>query len=118
MLLTWALALLIGAAVDVTHAFVVRAQLTASADAAALAGADQLDLAAWRDGRLALDPAAAKRAAQADIDGSSGAPGSVQTDASEVDVVLERRFPTFALRLVGVDQLVIRAEAIARPQTP
>ncbi len=77
ILLTFALTLLIGSGVDVAHAFIVRAQLTAIADDAALAGAGQLDVDAWRQGRLALDPQAAAQAAEEELAANPGVSGSV-----------------------------------------
>ena len=44
LLLSLALMMLLGAAVDIGHAFIVRRDLTAQADDAALAGSQALDL--------------------------------------------------------------------------
>src|SRR5581483_10446931 len=55
LLLTVALLMLLGAAVDIGHAFIVRRDLTAQADDAALAGSQALSLAALHHGKLALD---------------------------------------------------------------
>jgi Flp pilus assembly protein TadG len=118
MLLTFALALLVGSGVDVAHAFIVRAQLNAIADDAALAGASQLDLDAWRAGRLALDPAAAESAAQAELDANSGVSGTVSADSGSVEVAVRRSFSTYALDLVGIPTLEVSAHADATPETP
>src|SRR5882672_10640619 len=56
LLLTVALLMLLGAAVDVGHAFIVRRDLTSQADAAALAGSQALNLDALHQGQLALEP--------------------------------------------------------------
>ena len=54
MLLTLALLMVLGAAVDIGHAFIVRRDLSSLADGAALAGAQQLDQQAIHEGQLAL----------------------------------------------------------------
>jgi Flp pilus assembly protein TadG len=118
MLLTFALALLVGTGVDVAHAFIVRAQLDAIADDAALAGASQLDLDAWRAGRLALDPAAAESAAQAELDANSAVSGAVSADTTSIQVEVSRSFPTYALDLVGIPTLAVSGRAEATPETP
>lgn len=63
LLLSFALLMVIGIAVDVGHAFIVRRELVAAADDAALSGSQALDLDALHQGRLALDPQAAQTAA-------------------------------------------------------
>src|SRR5205823_650552 len=75
LLLAVALLMLLGAAVDVGHAFIVRRDLTSVADDAALAGSQQLDLAAWRQGRLALDPQRAEQAADSALGETSDVSG-------------------------------------------
>ena len=118
MLLTFALALLIGSGVDIAHAFILRAELTAIADDAALAGGAQLDLDAWREGQLALDPRLARAAAEAALDGHPGVSGSVSADPGAVRVEVSGAFPTLALRLVGIPRLDVTASAQATPETP
>jgi len=54
--LTLALLMVLGAAVDIGHAFIVRRDLTSLADNAALAGAKQLSQQAIHQGQLTLDP--------------------------------------------------------------
>ena len=61
LLLTLALLMVLGAAVDIGHAFIVRRDLSSLADNAALAGAQQLDQQAIHQGQLALDPNKHKR---------------------------------------------------------
>src|SRR5438034_10986626 len=65
LLLSLALLMVIGVAVDVGQAFIVRRELVAAADDAALSGSQQLDLDALHQGRLALHPQAAQTAALA-----------------------------------------------------
>jgi len=96
----------------------VRAQLTAIADEAALAGAGQLDVDAWREGRLALDPQAAHEAAEAELDANPEVSGTVSAGSAVVSVEASRSLETFALRLVGISQLEVTALAQATPETP
>jgi len=118
MLLTFALALLIGSGVDIARAFILRADLGAIAEDAALAGAGQLDLDAWRQGHLALDPQLARAAAEAELDANPPLSGSVSADRGSVRVEVSRAFPTLALRLVGISRLDVTASARAAPETP
>ncbi len=119
MLLTFALALLIEAALDVAHAFVLRSQLTAIADDAALAGASRIDVEAWRRGRLELDPQAAEQAAETALSTSPGlGPSSVSANARAVSISVSESFATAALRLVGMPRFEVSATATATPRTP
>src|SRR5262249_27058221 len=63
LLLSLALLMVIGAGVDIGHAFIVRRELVSLADDAALTGSQALDLQALHQGRLALDPEQARAAA-------------------------------------------------------
>jgi Flp pilus assembly protein TadG len=118
LLLTLAVLMILGAAVDLGHAFIVRRDLTAIADDAALAGAQHLDLTAIHHGRLALDPNEAQAAAL-----SALAPDhelSAQAGATDtlVHVRVSRTFPTVLLRLVGLNELTVSADANATPRAP
>lgn len=118
LLLTLAVLMVLGAAVDLGHAFIVRRDLTSLADDAALTGAQQLDLNAVHEGRLALDPGQARAAALAAV--GSGPGITAQADASEavVRVRVSRTFPTVLLRLVGLTDLTVSAQANALPRAP
>ena len=118
LLLTLAVLMILGAAVDVGHAFIVRRDLTSIADDAALAGAQQLDLAAIHQGRLALDPNQAQAAALSALAPDRGV--SAQADATDtlVHVRVSRTFPTVLLRLVGLNELTVSADADATPRAP
>ena len=83
-----------------------------------VAGASQLDLDAWRAGRLALDPEQAERVADAEIEASPTLTGSASADGEEVSVELRESFPTMALRLVGIPELEVVARAEASPEAP
>jgi Flp pilus assembly protein TadG len=118
LLLTVALLMLLGVAVDIGHAFIVRRDLTAVADDAALAGSQQLDLNAWRAGRLALDPARAEQAADTALTETPDVSGAASASDASVHVSVRRTVPTILLRLVGISQLTIGASATAVPRTP
>ena len=64
LLLGLALIVLVGTGVDIAHAFIVRRDLTAIADNAALVGSQQLDVQAWRQGSVALNTGQAEQAAE------------------------------------------------------
>jgi Flp pilus assembly protein TadG len=118
MLLSFALALLLGSGVDFARAFVARAELNAIADQAALTGAGALDLDAWRQGQLALDPAQATAAARAELAANPTLQASVSADSGSVSVELSTEVPTLALRLVGIPALTVTASTKATPRTP
>ncbi len=106
LLLSLALVLLIGTGVDFARAFILRRDLTAIADDAALAGSQQLDLDAWRQGTLALDPGQAEQAAEAELAANPGISGAAQAQAERGHGRGQRSsFPTLVLRLVGIPEL-------------
>ena len=118
LLLTLALVMLLGAAVDIGNAFIVRRDLASAADDAALAGAQQLDLQALHNGLLALDPQQAQTAALATLGDQPNLTAQAQASPTVVQVRVSRRFPTILLRLVGVSDLTVSAEASAAPRAP
>ena len=118
LLLSLALVMLIGTGVDIAHAFIVRRDLTAIADNAALAGSQQLDLQAWRDGTLALSPLAAEQAAETELAANPHITGSATADTSSITVQAREAFPTMVLRLVGIADLTVAATATATPRQP
>jgi Flp pilus assembly protein TadG len=118
LLLSIALLMLLGAAVDIGHAFIIRRDLTAQADNAALAGSQALNLDALHQGQLALDPQQAQTAALQAIAPSEGLRASAAASSGGVTVRLQERVPTILLRLVGVTTLSIAAQATAAPRTP
>jgi Flp pilus assembly protein TadG len=113
-----ALIVLIGSGVDFAHAFIVRRDLTAVVDDAALTGSQQLDVQAWRDGRLALDPGQAEQAADAELAAVPEISGVAHASVASVTVEARRRIPTMMLRLVGLPELTIGARATAQPREP
>jgi len=118
LLLALALLILIGAAVDIGHAFIIRRQLVSLADDAALTGSQALDLAALHNGRLALDPAQAQSAALQTLAGEPGLQTRAQASSGAVEVEVKRQFPTVLLRLVGISTLTVAAQATAAPRAP
>lgn len=118
LLAALALIVLIGSGVDFAHAFIVRRDLTAIADDAALAGSQQLDLQAWRQGQLALNPPQAEEAADAALAANPGISGSAQAATSQVTVEARQQIPTMMLRLVGIPDLTVTASATAQPKRP
>ena len=118
LLLSLALLIVIGAGVDIGHAFIVRRELVSLADDAALTGSQALDLQALQDGRLALDPEQARAAALEALAGQPVTRSSATASAADVHVDVQRRVPTILLRLVGVSTLTVGAHATAAPREP
>jgi Flp pilus assembly protein TadG len=118
LLLTLALLMVLGAAVDIGHAFIVRRDLASLADDAALAGAQQLDQQAVHQGQLALDPPQAQAAALSALSGEPGIQAQAEASTGQVYVKVTRRFPTILLRLVGLSDLTVSAQANAAPRAP
>jgi Flp pilus assembly protein TadG len=118
LLLTLALLMVLGAAVDIGHAFIVRRDLSSLADNAALAGAQQLDQQAIHQGQLALDPQQAQAAALSTMSGEPGIQVQADATSDQIHVQVTRRFPTILLRLVGLADLTVSAQADAAPRAP
>lgn len=118
MLFALALIVLIGTGVDFAQAFIVRRDLTAIADDAALVGSQQLDLQAWRQGSLALNAPQAEQAAEAELVANPDISGTSQAAPSSITVQVRRQLPTMMLRLVGIADLTVSATATAEPRQP
>ena len=118
LLLALALLLVIGAGVDIGHAFIVRRQLVSVADDAALTGSQALDLQALHQGRLALDPEQARSAALQTLAAEPGLSGEASANAADVHVDVQQTVPTILLRLVGISTLTVAAHATAAPREP
>jgi Flp pilus assembly protein TadG len=108
-----------GLAVDGTRAFLTRRSLQNGADAAALAGAAELDVKTYyaSGGRtVVLDEAAARRTAAGWL-GRRGLPGraEITTEPGRIGVVVRSQTPTSFLGLVGVRAIPVAAEAHAAP---
>ena len=118
LLLSLALLMVIGAAVDIGHAFIVRRDLAAQADAAALAGSQALNLDALHQGQLELDPQQAQVTALQAITPAAQLETTAVASTGGVTVRLQERIPTILLRLVGLTTLTVAAQATAAPETP
>lgn len=112
-----------GLAIDGARLFTARRDLQNLADAAALAGASELDEAAYRatGGAVArLDPGAARAAAERNLAGSSlpaGTQVTIEATPERVVVRLSRAAPTTFLRIVGMRVQTLGATATAGPRT-
>ena len=118
LLFALALIVLIGTGVDIAHAFIVRRDLTAIADDAALVGSQQIDVQAWRQGRLALNGPQAEQAAESALAANPGIVGTAQVLPGSIIVQVKERLPTMIFRLVGIPDLTVSASATAEPKQP
>lgn len=118
LLLSIALLMIIGLAVDVGHAFIVRRDLVSIADDAALQGSQQINISAYHDGTLQLDPTEAQAAALQAIAPTSGLKDQASATTTNVEVTVKQTFPTILLRLVGLSTLTVSAQAQASPKEP
>lgn len=116
LVLTLACMLLAGLLLDGGLALAAHTRALDDAEGAARAGAQQLDLAAYREqGIVRLDPDAASAAARAYLT-DAGAAGAVTATATEVSVRVRRAQPTQLLHLIGVRVIHAEAVATARPR--
>ena len=118
LLLSLALLIVIGAAVDVGRAFIERRALVSLADQAALSGSQALDLEALHAGRLVLDPGEAQATAAAVLASEPDLQTQASASSAAVSVEVAREIPTVLLRLVGLPTLTVRARATAEPRAP
>lgn len=98
---------------------VQRRDLQHTADAAAAAGAMQLDEAAYRatgGSVVTLDASAASGAAIAYLIGEDGTDYAVRVDGSRVEVEVSRGASTAFLRVLGIAQVEISARSVAEPR--
>jgi uncharacterized membrane protein len=118
LLLSIALIMVIGVAVDIGHAFIERRELASIADDAALSGSQALDQSALHGGTLQLNPSQARATALGAIAPASGESAQANASPTTVTVRVQRRFPTILLRIVGLDTLTVSAHATAAPRKP
>lgn len=118
LLLSTSLIMVIGFAVDVGRAFLVKRQLASIADDAALSGSQAVSLPSLHEGRLQLDPAQAREDAQRTIAANPHVAGNVNASTASVTVTVTRRVSTILLGLVGLHTLTISAHATAAPRAP
>ena len=108
-----------GLAIDGTRAFIFRRTLQNAADAAALAGASEIDRTALyaSGGRtIVLDPDFARATVREWLArrGLRTEAGMV-TEEDAIRVVLVGEVETTFLRVIGVRDIPVRVEAVARP---
>jgi uncharacterized membrane protein len=97
--------------------FAQRRDLQNVADAAALAGAMQVDEGAYRaSGSVVLDEQAAYQAAVGYLKDEGGLSYSVVVRPAGVEVAVSREASTGFLRVVGIDGVEISAKATAEPR--
>jgi threonine dehydrogenase-like Zn-dependent dehydrogenase len=95
--------------------FAARAHGYDLAQAAARAGAQQIDTAAYRiDGTLRLDPARAAQAAKQFL-AAGDATGTVQVTATQITVTATSRQATPMLRMFGITTITVTTTASATP---
>jgi Flp pilus assembly protein TadG len=113
VLMTIALLAVAGLVLDAGLALSEKVRAQDIAQAAARAGAQELDLYKYRTSNLAeLDPARAASAAQAWL-ASAGVEGEATATTTTVTVTVRRTSDTQLLQIVGVRQLHVSATATA-----
>jgi Flp pilus assembly protein TadG len=118
LLLSLALLMVIGFAVDIGRAFLVKRQLTSIADDAALQGSQAINIPALHEGHLQLNPGQARAQALHTVYANPSVSGQASTSTAGVTVTVRRRVATVLLGLVGVRTLTITAHASAAPRGP
>jgi Flp pilus assembly protein TadG len=109
--------LLVALVFDAAAAMTSRAAALDTAQQAARAGADQLDLTLLRaSGQVAIDPAAAHTTAGTWLR-QAGVQGTVAATPAQVEVTVTLTQPTVLLAAVGIPTYTITATATARPLT-
>jgi hypothetical protein len=107
--------LIVALVFDGAAAMTARASALDTAQQAARAGADQLDLALLREqGVVAVDPAAAQSVAEQWLN-NADAEGAVNATAAEVAVTVTVTQPTVLLATVGIPTFTMTAVATAQP---
>lgn len=115
--LTAGLLILTGLVLDGGLALATKVRATGQAESAARAGAQAVDLAAYRaDGDLRLLPAQAVADAQAHL-AAQGAAGTATVTEDVVTVTVTASRNTHLLWLVGITSLPVQSRASASPTT-
>jgi len=121
VVLSLAFLAILGLVVDGGLLFVARRDLQVTADAAARAGAAQLDEGTYRasDGRtVQLDPAHAAAAARRHLQAAGFAgQAEVSADVASVTVVVVQPMRPPVLGTLGVGAVRMQARSLARPRT-
>ncbi len=119
-ILIMALLTVTGLALDGGQVLVARRETQGIADAAARAGAEQLDEQSVRagDSPPLLDPAAAYSAAASYVAVQRpGFTASIATSPQQVQVHISTSIPLAFMRLVGLNSATIQADGTAEPRT-
>jgi Flp pilus assembly protein TadG len=112
-IMTLALVLFAGLVLDAGLALSAKVQALDAAQAAARAGAQQLNLSVYRERNIAeLDPSRAETAARSWLK-SAGLDGTVSATTTTVTVTVNRASHTQLLQLAGVTTLHVSATATA-----
>lgn len=107
----------IGLVSDGGLVFAQRRDLQNVADAAAAAGAMQIDEAAYRStGEVVLDEQLARDAAALYLDAEGGLDYVVNVLPDRVEVAVSRQATTGFLRVIGIDGVEVSARASAEPR--
>ncbi|WP_239341607.1 pilus assembly protein TadG-related protein [Frankia sp. CiP3] len=102
-----ALILVAGLVLDGGLALAAKVRAIHTAEEAARAGAQAVDLAGYRaDGHVRLDPAGARQRAQAFL-AAAGVAGTVVVTGTRVTVTVHATVPTQLLSLAGLDRLEV-----------
>jgi len=97
--------------------FAQRRDLQNVADAAAAAGAMQIDEATYRStGEVVLDERLAREAAALYLDGEGDLDYVVSVLSGRVEVSVSRQATTSFLRVIGIDGVEVTASALAEPR--
>ncbi len=109
-----------GVGLDLWRVFSERAGMAAAVDAAAHAGAAQIDEASYRDGRVELDPRRAEDAAWANLAAQSDARLLRATEVvavpEQITVRGEGLVRLTLLRLVTSEAIEVEVTAVAEPR--
>lgn len=107
----------IGLVSDGGLVFAQRRDLQNVADAAAAAGAMQVDEATYRaSGEVILDERSAREAAALYLEAESGLDYVVSVLPDRVEVAVSRQASTGFLRVIGIDGIEVSASASAEPR--
>lgn len=99
----------VGLGLDPGEAYAAKIRGIGDAEEAARAGAQQIDLTAYRTtGALVLDPASAEVAARRFL-ATQGETGVVTVDGDRVTVTITTAYRTQLWQLVGVDTIAVHA---------
>jgi uncharacterized membrane protein len=105
-----------GLAIDGGELFAARRQAQNVADAAARAGAQQIDVPHYRTtSEVILDRAAARYEARQYITDLGGLDATIFVTDQSVTVIVRRDVPLTFLQLVGLSSISIEARAVAEP---